>query len=154
MWSKTRDNKRHLTREYLQFCITLWSVHWSWWAMIGSMCWSPCVFNVCQTNSKLTGTVAQLFSPRLFVSLQTHTGSSLSPEKPRMAFFSHSRAFKYQEKDGRQCLKKDLAHCRGKNPQLESEAGPIKNTCPTTNPSTDPAGRRLWRQRLHFHPCA
>lgn len=58
--------------------------------------------------------------------------------KPRMAGISYNGAFKCQEKDRRRCLKRDLAHCGGKSSQPEPETGPINNTCPTTDPPTEP----------------
>lgn len=142
------------------------------WATIASICCSPCVFKVCQTNSKVTqekintdghqhcgpavfSTSSIFADTQLTVTRHNHFAISLIfTREPRMALFFYNGAFKCQEKDRRQCLRRDLAHCRGKSLQPEPEAGPIKNTCPTTNPSTEPTGPRLWRQRLRLHPCA
>lgn len=69
-------------------------------------------------------------STRLTVSSQNHfANSQIVIREPRMAVFSFNGAFKWQEKDTRQCLRRDYAHCWWKSLQPEPEAGPIKNTC-------------------------
>lgn len=122
------------------------------------MCCSPCVFKVCQTNSKVTQEKIntdrqQRCGPAVFSTSSVFADkkkkhvaiSQIFIRELKMPVCLSVQLAKCQEEDRRQCLRRDLARCRRKSLQPQPDTGPIKNTCPTTNPFTDPAGPGLWR---------
>lgn len=130
--------------------INMLSVYRScYWATIAKLCAAAhaCSKSVKQTQSysRENKHRQQHCCPSVSSNLQTHgsmwphfaTSLFFPIRKHRKAVFSYYGAVTCQEGDRRRSLRRALAQCREKCLQPEPEARPIKNTCPTTNPSAE-----------------